>query len=292
MQYRTLGRTGLRVSEISLGTSQTFRVAAQEDESVCLRIVQEALAKGINFFDTAPSYWDSERVMGRALEGHWDKAIIATKVSAESPAAARESIERSFERLRTDVIDLMQIHSMKSWREVTPVIQEYQEKGKIRYIGLTASNPRQYPEVIEAMRTGDYDTIQILYSISERTCCEEMLPLAREMNIGVIALRVILNLLANRVSLDPNAPRSSRKRSLIAMRLLEAQEEGNFPFLEAYGVKTPGQVLLKYVLSHPAVSTIIVATGKVERIAENSAASDGLALPLETCHRLEALIAG
>jgi aryl-alcohol dehydrogenase-like predicted oxidoreductase len=57
-------------------------------------------------------------------------------------------------------------------------------------------------------------------------------------------------------------------------------------------VKTPGQVLLKYVLSHPAVSTIIVATGKVERIAENSAASDGLALPLETCHRLEALIAG
>jgi aryl-alcohol dehydrogenase-like predicted oxidoreductase len=186
----------------------------------------------------------------------------------------------------------MQIHSMKSWREVTPVIQEYQKNGKIRYIGLTASNPRQYPEVIEAMRTGDYDTIQILYSISERTCCEEMLPLAREMNIGVIALRVILNLLADRVSLDPNAPRSSRKRSLIAMRLLEAQEEGNFPFFEAYGVKTPGQVLLKYVLSHPAVSTIIVATGKVERIAENSAASDGLALPLETCHRLEALIAG
>ena len=70
MQYRTLGRTGIRVSEISLGTSQTFRVAAKEDETLCFRIVREALEKGINFFDTAPSYWDSERVLGRALEGH------------------------------------------------------------------------------------------------------------------------------------------------------------------------------------------------------------------------------
>jgi len=291
MQYRTLGRTGLRVSEISLGTSQTFRVAAKEDESICHRIVQNALEKGINFFDTAPSYWDAERVLGRALEGHRDEAIIATKVRADTQASARESIERSFENLRTDVIDLMQIHSLESWREVTPVIREFQEKGKIRFIGLTASNPRQYPEVVEAMRTGDYDSIQILYSISERTCCEEMLPLAQEMNIGVIALRVILNLLAGRVSLDPNATKESGQKSLVATRLLEAQEQGKFPFLDEYGVKTPGQALLKYVLAHPALSTIIVATGKVERIAENAAASDGLSLPIEACNKLEELTA-
>lgn len=290
MNYRTLGRTGLRVGEISLGTSQTFRAAARDDEDRCARIVHEALDRGINFFDTAPSYWDSERVLGRALEGRRGEALIATKVSEDGAGSARESIERSFDRLRTDVIDLMQIHSMKSWREVTPVIQDFQAQGRIRFIGLTASNPREYPEVLEAMRTGLYDTIQILYSLADRTSCGELLPLAQEMNVGVIALRVILNLLADRIPLHPGAPAGPVK-SEARKKLLEAEARGGFSFLDEWGVKTPGQALLKYVLSHPAVSTIITATGKVERIAENAAASDGRLLPPEARRRLEGLIA-
>lgn len=292
MQYRLLGRSGLRVSEISLGTSQTFRVAAREDKNRCVQIVHEALKQGINFFDTAPSYWESESALGRALEGHRHEAIIATKVSADTPEKARESIERSFDNLRTKTIDLMQIHSMKSWREVTPVIQDYQRQGWVRFIGLTASEPQKYPEVIEAMQTGQYDTIQILYSLSDRTCCEELLPLAREMNIGVIALRVILNLLAKRIPLTSDSSTSAGKRrnNEIRQELLEAYDQGKFSFLEPFGVKTPGQALLKYVLAHPAVSTIIVATGKVERISENVAASDGSRLPPDACARLEELI--
>ena len=292
MEYRILGRTGLSVSEISLGTSQTFRVAAKEGEGRCVRIVHEVIEWGINFFDTAPSYWESECVLGRALEGRRDKAVIATKVNADGAEAARESIERSFDNLRTDVIDLLQIHSMKSWREVTPVIQEYQRQGRIRFIGLTESNPENYPKVLEAMRTGIYDTVQILYSLAERTCCEELLPLAREMNIGVIALRVILNLLAERIPLHPDMAVNSGqkpKKKGVRERLLEARDQGKYSFLEKYGVETLGQALLKYVLSHSAVSTIIVATGKVERIAENAAVSGGHALPPEARARLEEL---
>jgi aryl-alcohol dehydrogenase-like predicted oxidoreductase len=293
MKYRTLGRTGLRVSEISLGTSQTFRVAAREDERLCVRIVHEALDRGINFFDTAPNYWEAERVLGIALEGRRDEAIVATKINEKSAAAARESIERSFDNLRTDVIDLMQIHSLTSWREVTPVIQEYQHAGRVRFIGLTASEPDKFPEMLEAMRTGTYDTIQIIYSLAERSCREEVLPLAREMNIGVIALRVILHLLAERIPLRPEASTGSGNDSGAEkpMKLARAHAEGRFTFLDEYGVRTAGQALFKYVLSHPAVSTIIAATGKIERIAENAAASDGIALPPEACARLEGLLA-
>ncbi|OGL60239.1 MAG: hypothetical protein A3J27_08990 [Candidatus Tectomicrobia bacterium RIFCSPLOWO2_12_FULL_69_37] len=291
MQYRVLGRTGLRISEISLGTSQTFRLASKEDVSRCVRIVHEALDHGVNFFDTAPSYWEAESALGLALEGRRREALIATKVRAEDAASARKSIERSFERLRTDVIDLLQIHSMRGWREVTPVIQEYQRQGRVRFIGLTESEPGNYAEITEAMRTGLYDSIQILFSAAARTCCAEMLPLAQKMNIGVIALRTILNLLASRIPTDPGAVGRRPEETPAQRRVREVQERGEFSPLEKYGVKTPGQALLKYVLGHPAVSTIIVATGKAERISENAAASDGRLLPPESRAWLEGLFA-
>ncbi len=294
MQYRNLGRTGLRVSEISLGTSQTFRVAARDDESRCIRIVHEALDQGVNFFDTSPSYWDSERVLGRALEGRRSEALIATKVRAEDKASARASIERSFEFLRTDVIDLLQIHSMLAWREVTPVIQEYQRQGRIRFIGLTEDKPDNFAEMLLAMRTGLYDSVQILYSLADKRCCEEVLPLAQEMNIGVVVVRTILNLLADKVErASPSHPVAELTPKGIESkeRLQDARDRGEFAVLGKYGVKTPGQALLKYVLNHPAVSSVIVSTGKVDRISENTAASDGCPLPPEACAWLEGLIA-
>lgn len=291
MEYRTLGRTGLEVSEIGLGTSQTFRVAAREDETLCRRIVYEALDRGINFFDTAPSYWEAEETLGRVIAPRRAEAIIATKVNESDAGAARACIERSFERLKVDTIDLIQIHSLQGWREVTPVIEEYRSKGRVRFIGLTASNPVQYPEMMEAMRTGAYDTVQIMYSLAERSCTEELLPLAQEMNIGVIVLRAILGLLAQRIPLGPNA-RAPKDDAYEAgpEKLLAAHERGEFDFMKPLGAATPGQALLKYVLAHPAVSTIIPATGKVERIAENAAASGGGTLPPEALRRLEALV--
>ncbi len=291
MEYRTLGRTGLKVSEIGLGTSQTFRLAARDDEALCHRIVNEALDRGVNFFDTAPSYGDAEETLGRALASRRSEAIIATKVGAANAGAARESIERSFERLGVDTIDLLQIHSLRAWREVTPVIEEYRSKGRVRFIGLTSRNPGHHHEMMKAMRTGAYDTVQIFYSLAERTCTEALLPLAEEMNIGVIVLRALLGLLAPEISLGINTP--ELKDGAVEAgpeKLLAANEQGAFDFMKPLGADTPGQALLKYVLAHPAVSTIIPATGKVERIAENAAASGGTTLPPEALRRLEVLV--
>ncbi len=271
MEYRTLGRTGLRVSEIGMGTWSTFDVSGRSADAHCARIADEALNHGINFFDSAPMYGEAERVLGLALEKKRGETLIATKVLEHDERSARESIERSFELLRTDVIDLFQIHNLASWRMAASVLKEFQAEGRIRYIGVTEYNVGKYPEMLEAMRTGDFDAIQIPYHLGERTCRGEILPLAQEMNLGVIVM-------------TPIAPLFNRNL------LLGPLSRADLSFLESYGVRTPGQALLKYLLADPAVSTLIPATSKVERVAENAAVSDGEPLPPEVCQRLERLI--
>ncbi|HJP12862.1 MAG TPA: aldo/keto reductase [Nitrospinota bacterium] len=270
MEYRTLGRTGLRVSELGMGTWQTFDVRGRAAVGHCGRIAGEALGLGVNFFDTAPMYGEAERVLGKALEGAGE-ALIATKVLEHSEAAARASIERSFKLLRTDVIDLVQIHNLASWRMAAEVLKSYQREGRIRYIGITDYSVAKYPAMIEAMRTGDFDTVQIPYNLGERTCRGEILPLARELGIGVIVMTPVAPLFGRNLLLGPLS-------------------RADLSFLEPYGVRTPGQALLKYLFSDPAVSTVIPATSKIERVAENAAVSTGEPFPPEICERLEELL--
>ncbi len=269
MNYRRLGRTNLQVSEIGLGTSHNFKNAAGNNPTRCFEIVQECLECGINFFDTAPIYGESEKVLGEALAGRREEVVLATKVWESNATAARKSIERSLGRLGTEVIDLLQIHNMSAWREVTPVIHAFQREGRIRYVGITDRRPENFPELIEAMKTGIYDVVQIPYYLGETRCREKVLPLAREMDLGVIVMR----------------PFSHLQRSLL-------NSEGpiaRMPELDAHSVKTPGQALLKYLLADEGVSCVIPATGRTGRMRENAAASLGGILPREIRARLEAL---
>ena len=292
MEYRTLGRTGLRVSEIGLGT-HSFREAATSSEDLCVAIVNEALARDINFIDTAPRYGDSERVLGKALEGKRGQVVLATKVWQTDAASARASVERSLTHLRTDVIDLLQIHNMAGWREVTPTLQELQREGHVRFLGITDGRPENSAEVMEAMRTGIFDTIQIPYYLGETTCRTKVLPLAEEMNLGVIVMRPFSRLMSRAGLLQgegSSATPSTESSSAGTTQLLGAGAEEALEYLKDYGCGTPGQGLLKYLLADKAVSTIIPATAKVERIAENTAAADGHPLPPEACARLEKLL--
>lgn len=271
MEYRTLGRTGLRVSEIGMGTWRTFDVSTPAEDNHCARIAEEALSHGINFFDSAPMYGEAERVLGLALKEKRGESLIATKVLEHDENSVRESVERSFTLLQTDVIDLFQIHNLASWRMAASVLKEFQAEGRVRFIGITEYSVRKYPEMLKAMRTGDFDAIQIPYHLGDRTCRKDILPLAREMNLGVIVM-------------TPIAPIHNRHV------LLDSLSRADLSFLEPYGVRTPGQALLKYVLSDPVVSTVIPATSKIERVAENAAVSDGTPLPPDACEQLESLV--
>jgi aryl-alcohol dehydrogenase-like predicted oxidoreductase len=269
MQYRTLGRTGLQVSAVSMGTWKSFDVRGRREIEQVLELVTEALGCGVNLFDTAPMYGEAEAVLGQALRGRREGVIIATKVLAHDRRSARASIEESLRKLEVDVIDLLQIHNLAAWQDVTPVLEEYQAKGHVRFLGVTDYRTNMFPELMRAMRTGVFDAIQIPYNIGDRIAEREVLPLARELNLGVLVM-------------TPLCPIFDRNR------LLRVIQRHDLKFLQPYGVTTPGQALLKYLLAKAREVILLPATSRIERVRENAAAAEDPCLPDEAVRQLEA----
>ena len=271
MQFRKLGRTDLLVSEIGLGTYKNLDVNSSEGQLHCNALVEKAVNCGVNFFDTAPMYGRSEEVLGNALYHIDNKCIIASKVLESNPRDARKSIERTFNKLQIDSIDLMQIHNMSSWRQVTQVLKEFKEEGKVRFLGITDYRISNYSEVLAALKTGIFDTVQIPYYLGEKTCKEMLFPIVRDLNLGVIVMTPI----------SPIFARGS---------LIEKLSNQDLSFMKKFGVISPGQVLLKYLLSDTNISTIIPATTKIERIIENTNCSNKKELDEDSIERLESLL--
>lgn len=271
MQHRTLGRTNLQVSAVSMGTWKSFDVRSAKEIDHVHALVTEALQRGVNVFDTAPMYGEAERVLGLALKGRREGVLIATKVLCHDQRSARAQIEESLRKLQVDVIDLMQIHNMAGWQAVTPILAEYKAQGRIRCIGITDYRTSMFPEMMRAMRTGAFDTIQIPYNLGEREAEQEILPLAKKLNLGVLVM-------------TPLCPIFDRNR------LFRALQRHDLSFLRPYGISAPGQALLKYLLANPDVSTLLPATSKLDRVKENCEITDGPALPQEILRRLEGVM--
>ena len=270
MQYRTLGRTGLQVSAVSMGTWKAFDVRGERAVEQVGRLVTEALACGVNLFDTAPMYGEAEGVLGRALRGRREGVIIATKVLASDRASAQRHIEASFQKLQVEVIDLMQVHNMAAWRAVAPLLEAYKAAGRIRFLGITDYRTSLFPEMMTAMQTGLFDTIQIPYNIGERAAEQAILPLAQQCNMGVLIM-------------TPLCPIFQRSQ------LLGVLQQHDLSFLEPYGVTTPGQALLAYLLTKSEDAVLLPATSRLERVRENTAVGKMTALPQPVIAQLEAL---
>lgn len=271
MQYRILGRTGLQVSAVSMGTWQSFDVHRQKEIEHVKQLVTEALRCGINLFDTAPMYGEAERVLGLALRGRREGVSVATKVLAHDRRTALVQIEESFRSLQVDVIDLLQIHNLAAWQDVTPVLEQYKAKGRIRFLGVTDYRTSMFPELMRAMRTGAFDTVQIPYNLGDREAEREVLPLARTLNLGVLVM-------------TPLCPIFDRHR------LLRALQRHDLSFLRPYGVSTPAQALLQYLLANPGVASLLPATAKLERVQENTVVADRPPLPQPILRQLESLL--
>jgi aryl-alcohol dehydrogenase-like predicted oxidoreductase len=271
MQYRTLGRTGLQASAVGMGTWKSFDVHGPKEIEHVNQLVTEALRCGVNLFDTAPMYGEAERVLGLALRGRRDGVIVATKVLADDRRAAQAQIEESFRKLQVDVIDLMQIHNLAAWQDVTPVLEQYKAKGRIRFLGITDYRTNMFPELMRAMQTGVFDTIQIPYNLGDREAEREVLPLACALNLGVLVM-------------TPLCPMFDRTR------LLRALQRHDLSFLRPYGVLTPGQALLKYLLANAGVASLLPATAKLARVQENTAVADGPPLPQPVLRQLASLM--
>lgn len=244
MERRTLGRTGVEIPVVGLGTWLTFDVPESE-QGVADRVVASAFDGGTRLVDSSPMYGRAEQVLGRALDGYRNEAFVATKIWTPSVEEGRAQLERQLDCF-APVVDLEQVHNLVAWQAHLSWLETEREAGRIRFLGATHYAASSLDELAQVMRTGAVDTIQIPYNPRERAVEREILPLAGELGLGVIVMRPL-----GEGSLLPG-PEPAR--------------------LEPLGVETWAQALLKWALSDPRVTAVIPATSSPEHARENAAA--------------------
>jgi uncharacterized protein len=191
MKSVRLGKTNLEVSRVGIGGIPIQRPS--EDEAI--KIIHRALDLGINFIDTAAGYGASEERIGKALVGRRDQVIIATKSGQPSKAEAMTELERSLKRLKTDVIDIWQLHNISSSEKYAQVTgpggsleaaHEALQAGKIRHVGLSSHN---LDVALEAVKSGLFETIQFPFNYVTREPADELIPLAKKHDVGFIGMK-------------------------------------------------------------------------------------------------------
>lgn len=251
MEARQFGRTGLTLPVVGMGTWRTFDVrGAQETERASL--VTEALEAGTRLFDSSPMYGEAERVLGAAVTGtpgRRERVVVATKVWTSSPAEARTQIDRAL-RYFDGSVDIYQIHNLVAWQEHLPRLEALRDAGTVRVIGATHYLASALPELGRVMRSGRIGMVQIPYNVREREVERDILPLAEELGLGVLVMRPFAE-----GGLVRHTPPDAELR-----------------WIEAFGISTWAQALLKWVLSDQRVHAALPATSRGGRPVENAAA--------------------
>jgi diketogulonate reductase-like aldo/keto reductase len=262
---RPIPATGESLPVIGLGTWQVFDVGSSAAARAPLREVLSMFVKaGGRVIDSSPMYGTSEAVVGDlcAELGVCPKLFVATKVWTSGRDEGVRQMETSFRRLRVERMDLMQVHNLVDVATHTKTLSEWKAKGRVRHIGITHYASSAYAEVERWLKTGQYDFLQINYSLAEPESEWRLLPLARERKVAVIA---------NRPFAEGAMFRRVRGKPLP-------------PWAKEFGAVSWAQFFLKWILGHPAVTCTIPGTGKPEHMADNLAAGYG-ALPDEAMRR-------
>jgi len=261
---RAIPKTGEELPVVGLGSSATFRSVAQsEDVSALAAVMETMLENGGTVFDTAPSYGASEKVSGQIARdgGMTDDIFWATKVNVVSrgssggadAAAARAQVQRSFDRIGKDPIDLVQVHNLADLPTQMGVIKELKEDGRIRYIGTTSTRASRYPDLEKAMHDYPIDFIGVDYAIDNRVSADRILPLARELGIAVLIYVPF-----------------GRSRLFSRVSGMDVPD-----WAKEFGADTWGRFFIKYAAAHPATTCVTPATSKPKHMLDNIAAAYG-----------------
>jgi aryl-alcohol dehydrogenase-like predicted oxidoreductase len=282
MEKRKLGKTGMQVNALGFGGSEIgYEHATAETVA---RLVKSALDAGLNVIDTAECYVNSEELIGRAVAGRRNDCYLFSKCGHPEgwgredwkPRSLLKSIERSLRRLRTDHLDLVQLHSCSEAElrkgDVIEALQQARERGYTRHIGYSGDgHAARY-----AIECGQFDTLQTSISIADQEALELTLPLAGERNVGVIAKRPIANA-AWKIGRKPVDPYQHT--------YWERLQKLTYDFLSAE-LKNAVATALRFTLSIPGVHTAIVGTAKPERFHENAAMLAAGSLPPEQFEKI------
>ncbi len=308
MRYRTLGRTGLKVSEIGIGgigAMGKYGTMSPEEFSVTMA---RATQRGVNFLDTAPAYGDSESVFGYHLKNHRKDWIVCTKIGTcgswgSGELLTREEIfrqvEQSLSRLRIEHIDLLLIHSIDQFGEgataadrvlnhsdMLDAMKKLQAHGKVRFIGTSG----HLPELVPAASSGAFDVVLTYntYNLLVQEAHEQLFPLAQKLELGVILAGAFYQ------GLITNPDFVLQKKEI----WFEKADPGFFDteglmrkraaLLEYAGgdIGRLAQLAVRFALSHPTVSTVVSGVRFPEEVEQNAAASDRGALSEDEIARL------
>lgn len=310
MKYRNLGKTGLNISDIGFGAWAIGGGWGPQDEQASLAALERALDLGVNFIDTAAGYGNgkSEKLIAQVLKNRRDKVWVATKtppVSGNWPPGPydkveeryperylRESVEERLRNLQTDTIDVLQLHTWtRAWNKnptAFEILRKLQQEGKIRSIGVSTPEQDQN-SVIDLMKQGFVDTVQVIYNIFEQEPAAELLPVAQEYNVGII-VRVVFDegSLTGKYTADSTFPEGDFRNNYFAGdRLGRAVKRANVikELIADTGLTLP-QVALQFALAHPAVSTVIPGIRNVAQAEANTAVSDMPALSEDLMNKL------
>lgn len=253
---REIPSSGQEIPIVGVGTNR-YGVGDDVEMRTPLRA---ALSKfhelGGTVIDTAPGYRSSETVLGDLIAdlGIRDDLFMATKVDQKSRVENDARMERSFRLLKYEHIDLMQCHDFVGWEDAIPLMKEWQEEGRIRYVGVTSSRENQYELMEKVMREHDLDFIQVNYSLAnQRKSAERILPLAADRGMAVLL----------------NRPFGGGS---VFGRLLKAEMP---EWAADFDVDSWAQLLLKYALSHPATTAAIPGMTKERHVVDNMQAASG-----------------
>jgi len=304
VHYRTLGRTGLQVSEIGFGAwgiGKSEWVGADDEES--LRALHRAIDLGVNFIDTALAYGDghSEHLVGQVVRQRGERVYVATKVPPKNgewparPGVPVEEVfpaehvlacaEQSLKNLGLETVDLLQFHvwndewvGQGDWLEA---VQRLKEQGKIRFFGVSI-NDHQPANAIKLIETGVVDTVQVIYNIFDQSPEDELFPACQKHRVGVI-VRVPLDEggLTGKITPDTTFPPGDFRNEYFAGNRKREVYERVQRIVEDLGITMDEmpETALRFTLSHPAVSTVIPGMRSVRNVERNCAVGDGKGLP-------------
>ena len=260
MHTRAIPSSGQALPVIGCGTWIGFDVGARAAELPQRAAVLQALfSGGGSVIDSSPMYGSAEQVVGRLLEdsGSRDRAFLATKVWTTGRRAGIESMERSMKLLRTGRIDLLQVHNLVDWKTHLATLRECKDKGRVSYIGITHYTESAHADLERVLQAAPWDFVQVDYSVASRNAARRLLPLAAERGVAVLV----------------NLPfgGGSELRALRASALPAWASE--------IGCTSWNQLLLKFVLSQPAVTCVIPGTSNPQHMQDNAAAGSGVIPP-------------
>lgn len=256
MLTRAIPSTGEKLPVIGLGTWQTFDIGDDPAELAQRGAVLDVLFDaGGRVIDSSPMYGRAEAVTGKliAAMGARDKAFIATKVWTSGKQAGIAQMKASSEKMSAPVVDLMQIHNLVDWRTHAPTLRAMKAAGAIRYVGITHYTTSAFDELATVLRAEPMDVLQIPYSLDQRAAESRLLPLAAERGVAVI----------------PNVPFGG------GQMFAKVRGKPLPDWAVDIEAKSFGQIFLKYLISHPAVTCVIPGTAKPDHMRDNVGAGFG-----------------